>query len=133
MVPRPPCLLRLKDRQPLHSTKMYTGVFVSLDTGKLMARYCLAFESIKLFLGLQGNEDLNDLVGMSILISFCQCFELPSCYNAILYYFIFYCWTVKQDIPNGTSGNGTRSPMRGTLPFLQINEITKLLLLYCNQ
>ena len=27
-----------------------------------MARYCLAFESMKLFLGLQGNEDLNELV-----------------------------------------------------------------------
>lgn len=36
--------------------------FVSSDTGKLMARYCLAFESMKLFLGLQGNEDLNELV-----------------------------------------------------------------------
>ncbi|CAB4028021.1 probable ATP-dependent DNA helicase HFM1 [Paramuricea clavata] len=40
------------------------------DTGKLMARYCLAFESIKLFLGLQGNEDLNDLVNVV-----CQCKE----------------------------------------------------------
>ncbi|CAB4036456.1 Hypothetical predicted protein, partial [Paramuricea clavata] len=35
-----------------------------------MARYCLAFESIKLFLGLQGNEDLNDLVNVV-----CQCKE----------------------------------------------------------
>ena len=28
-----------------------------------MARYCIAFESMKLFLGLQGTEDLNELVG----------------------------------------------------------------------
>jgi hypothetical protein len=32
-----------------------------------MARYCLAFESMKLFLGLQGDESLNDLVGMTAL------------------------------------------------------------------
>ena len=50
---------------------------------------------------------------------------------------ILYCklyWTVKQDIPNGTSANGTRSPMRGTLPFYKLIKLQKLLLrlLYYN-
>jgi hypothetical protein len=55
----------------------------------------------------------------------------------ILYYIILYCklyWTVKQEIPNGTSANGTRSPMRGTLPFYKLIKLQKLLsrLLYYN-
>ena len=44
----------------------------------------------------------------------------------VLYYIILYCklyWTVKQDIPNGTSANGTRSPMRGTLPFYKLIKL----------
>ena len=47
-------------------------------------------------------------------------------------YYIIYCklyWTVKQDIPNGTSGNGTRSPMRGTLPFYKLIKFNNALYL----
>ena len=32
------------------------------EIGRLMARYCVAFESMKRFLGLKGNETLSDLV-----------------------------------------------------------------------
>ena len=41
----------------------YTNIdLVYSETGRLMARYCVAFESMKRFLGLKGNETLADLV-----------------------------------------------------------------------
>lgn len=36
--------------------------YVSADTGRLMARYCVAFESMKRFLSFKGNEGLTELV-----------------------------------------------------------------------
>ena len=32
-----------------------------------MARYCIAFQSMKLFLNLEGTEELSELVGMIVL------------------------------------------------------------------
>ena len=32
-----------------------------------MARYCIAFESMKLFLSLEGTEELSELVGKIVL------------------------------------------------------------------
>ena len=42
------------------------------DTGRLMARYCVAFKSMQRFLGLHGREGLEELVGM---VSQCQEFS----------------------------------------------------------
>ena len=42
---------------------------VTIETGRLMARYCVAFESMKRFLGLKGSESLADLVSE---LSLCQ-------------------------------------------------------------
>lgn len=35
---------------------------VAADKGRLMARYCVAFESMKIFLGFSGHECLADMV-----------------------------------------------------------------------
>lgn len=35
---------------------------IIIDTGRAMARYCVAFESMKMFLSLKGSETLADLV-----------------------------------------------------------------------
>lgn len=37
-------------------------ISVCADTGRLMARYCVAFESMKRFQALRGNEGLAELV-----------------------------------------------------------------------
>ena len=36
------------------------------DTGRLMARYCIAFESMKRFMALKGNEGLAELVRLCV-------------------------------------------------------------------
>jgi hypothetical protein len=68
-------------------------------------------------------------------------FILKNCFKTrqfvVTFFFFFFCklyWTVEQDIPNGTSANGTRSSMRGTLPFYKLIKLQKLLLrlLYYN-
>ena len=40
----------------------YIFMQIFTEIGRLMARYCVAFESMKRFLGLKGNETLSDLV-----------------------------------------------------------------------
>ena len=44
-------------------------IFATIETGRLMARYCVAFESMKRFLGLKGSESLAELVSE---LSLCQ-------------------------------------------------------------
>lgn len=39
-----------------------TCMLYCTDTGRAMARYCVAFESMKMFLSLKGSETLADLV-----------------------------------------------------------------------
>lgn len=34
------------------------------ETGKLMARYCIAFDTMSLFTKVTGTENLSDLVGL---------------------------------------------------------------------
>lgn len=36
------------------------------DIGRLMARYCIAFESMKRFMALKGNEGLAELVRLTV-------------------------------------------------------------------
>eukprot|EP00731_Ephydatia_muelleri_P023090 Em0015g673a len=43
-----------------------------LDTGCLMARYCVAFDSMKIFLGLKGTEGLAELVGACLVMANCD-------------------------------------------------------------
>ena len=57
--------------------------------------------------------------------------EYTLCNTAAFYiiYIYIYCklyWIIKQDIPNGTSANGTRSPMRGTLLFYKLIKLQNI-------
>lgn len=45
-----------------HSCVSTVLTFVVKDLGRLMARYCVAFESMKRFLSFKGKETLADLV-----------------------------------------------------------------------
>ena len=45
-----------------------------LETGRLMARYCIAYETMKLFQEVDGAQNLNELVKLSILTFFCSVF-----------------------------------------------------------
>lgn len=49
-------LLRIKKRLTL--------LIILAETGKLMARYCIAFDTMNLFTKVTGTETLSDLVGL---------------------------------------------------------------------
>ena len=58
----------------LHRTSAYkydkwlvSNIF-STEAGRLMARYCIAYETMKKFCGVAGTENINDLVGMMLLL-----------------------------------------------------------------
>ena len=38
-----------------------------LETGRLMARYCIAYETMKLFQEVDGAQNLNELVKLLVL------------------------------------------------------------------
>lgn len=48
----------------LHRKKRLTLLMILTETGKLMARYCIAFDTMNLFTKVTGTETLSDLVGL---------------------------------------------------------------------
>lgn len=48
----------------LHRKKRLTCLLILAETGKLMARYCIAFDTMNLFSKVTGTENLSDLVGL---------------------------------------------------------------------
>lgn len=44
--------------------KRLTLLMILAETGKLMARYCIAFDTMNLFTKVTGTETLSDLVGL---------------------------------------------------------------------
>lgn len=48
----------------LHRKKRLTLLMIPAETGKLMARYCIAFDTMNLFTKVTGTETLSDLVGL---------------------------------------------------------------------
>ncbi|XP_071476850.1 probable ATP-dependent DNA helicase HFM1 [Diadema antillarum] len=53
----------------LISMDMGSGVLKPLETGRLMARYCVAFETMKQFTKIAGTENLSDMI---VLLSQCK-------------------------------------------------------------
>lgn len=40
-----------------------------------MARYCIAFDTIKMFSHVSGTENLSDLVGSLVALCYCTCYS----------------------------------------------------------
>ena len=45
-----------------------------LETGRLMARYCIAYETMKLFQEVDGAQNLNELVKLLVLTFYWSAF-----------------------------------------------------------
>ncbi|XP_065640324.1 probable ATP-dependent DNA helicase HFM1 isoform X3 [Hydra vulgaris] len=59
------CLLSLKTLQTLHLVTCDSSYQLkSTETGKLLARYCVDLETMKLFSTVNGNEDMADMISL---------------------------------------------------------------------
>lgn len=60
------------------------------EAGRLMARYCIAYDSMKQFLQIKGTENLSDMVSNSALLALKFLKRIESCVLDALGLYLYY-------------------------------------------